>query len=197
MAYIFTTCQVRCAAWADSRLELSSLRSFMHAFAMRLEMSVDTEHHISFTLKESEAGHALQELGMREAKDVQPAGDWFAAEVNVPQDVAVLNFVVQYYEHFDNNYGQDFKAAVQFDAEGRSVSPSHPCVYDRLLSYNLLKSSLRHRLVLVTLRSGAPAIPCVATLSASHMCASAVQCYLVCCSAHFVCVVGYDPRRRA
>ena len=59
---------------------------------------------------------------MSEAKGVRPAGDWFAAEVDVPVDVAVLNFVVQYYEHYDNNYGQDFKAAVQVDSAGRSVA---------------------------------------------------------------------------
>ena len=61
---------------------------------------------------------------MSEARGVQPAGDWFAAEVDVPQDVAVLNFVVQYYEHYDNNYGVDFKAAVEVDSEGRSVTLS-------------------------------------------------------------------------
>ena len=61
---------------------------------------------------------------MSEAKGVQPAGDWFSAEVDVPQDVAVLNFVVQYYEHYDNNYGLDFKAAVEVDSEGRSVALS-------------------------------------------------------------------------
>ncbi len=67
---------------------------------------------------------------MSEAKGVQPAGDWFAAEVDVPQDVAVLNFVVQYYEHYDNNYGVDFKAAVEVDSEGRFVALSqcyHSC----------------------------------------------------------------------
>ena len=56
---------------------------------------------------------------MKEARGVKPAGDWFTAETDVPPDVAVLNFVLQYYEHYDNNYGQDYKAAVQFDAGGR------------------------------------------------------------------------------
>ena len=64
---------------------------------------------------------------MSEAEGVEPAGDWFAAELNVPVDVAVLNFVVQYYEHYDNNYGQDFKAAVQVDSKGRSVALSQCC----------------------------------------------------------------------
>lgn len=56
---------------------------------------------------------------MSEAGGVEAAGDWFDADVDVPSDVAVLNFVLQYYEHFDNNYGQDYKAAIQFDAKGR------------------------------------------------------------------------------
>ena len=61
---------------------------------------------------------------MSEAKGLKPVGDWFAAEVEVPMDVAVLNFVVQYYEHYDNNYGADFKAVVQVDPEGRCVHPA-------------------------------------------------------------------------
>ena len=59
---------------------------------------------------------------MKEAHGVKPAGDWFTAETDVPPDVAVLNFVLQYYEHYDNNYGQDYKAAVQFDAGGRCAT---------------------------------------------------------------------------
>ena len=73
---------------------------------------------------------------MSEARGVQPAGDWFAAEVNVPQDVAVLNFVIQYYEHYDNNYGLDFKAAVEVDSEGRSVALSRCCYCHRVLLAN-------------------------------------------------------------
>ena len=56
---------------------------------------------------------------MSSAAGVREPGDWFTAEAAVPPDVAVLNFVVQYYEHFDNNYGLDYKAAVQFDSHGR------------------------------------------------------------------------------
>ena len=61
----------------------------------------------------------LQEITMSSAAGVREPGDWFTAEAEVPPDVAVLNFVVQYYEHFDNNYGLDYKAAVQFDSHGR------------------------------------------------------------------------------
>ena len=56
---------------------------------------------------------------MSSATGIREPGDWFTAEADVPPDVAVLNFVVQYYEHFDNNYGLDYKAAVQFDSHGR------------------------------------------------------------------------------
>ena len=56
---------------------------------------------------------------MSSATGVREPGDWFTAEAAVPPDVAVLNFVVQYYEHFDNNYGLDYKAAVQFDSHSR------------------------------------------------------------------------------
>ena len=68
---------------------------------------------------------------MSEARGLRPVGDWFAAEVQVPVDVAVLNFVVQYYEHYDNNYGADFKAAVQVDSEGRCVHLLQSCACSR------------------------------------------------------------------
>ena len=61
----------------------------------------------------------LQEITMSSATGVREPGDWFTAAADVPSDVAVLNFVVQYYEHFDNNYGLDYKTAVQFDSHGR------------------------------------------------------------------------------
>ena len=71
---------------------------------------------------------------MSSATGVREPGDWFTAEADVPPDVAVLNFVVQYYEHFDNNYGLDYKAAVQFDSHGR-------CDIVRHLSAGLLTHS--------------------------------------------------------
>lgn len=39
----------------------------------------------------------------------------------MPAAAAVLNFVIQYYEHFDNNNGADFKVAVQLPAGATSV----------------------------------------------------------------------------
>ena len=45
-------------------------------------------------------------------------GDWWAAELDVLPDAAVVNFVVQYYEHFDNNEGQDYKAVVEHQGGG-------------------------------------------------------------------------------
>ena len=46
------------------------------------------------------------------------AGDWWAADFDVLPDAAVVNFVLQYYEHWDNNEGQDFKAAVEHQGGG-------------------------------------------------------------------------------
>ena len=45
-------------------------------------------------------------------------GDWWAADLDVLPDAAVVNFVLQYYEHFDNNEGQDFKAVVEHQGGG-------------------------------------------------------------------------------
>ena len=45
-------------------------------------------------------------------------GDWWAADVDVLPDAAVVNFVLQYYEHFDNNEGRDFKAVVEHQGGG-------------------------------------------------------------------------------
>lgn len=35
--------------------------------------------------------------------------EWWEALVPIPSDAAVLNFVVNYFEHFDNNDRKDFK----------------------------------------------------------------------------------------
>lgn len=59
-----------------------------------------------------------QEIIMEKATGVSEEGDWWAAEFDVFPDAAVINFVVKYYEHFDNNEGQDFKALVELDAGG-------------------------------------------------------------------------------
>ena len=55
---------------------------------------------------------------MDKATGVSQEGDWWAVEFDVLPDAAVINFVVKYYEHFDNNEGQDFKAVVELDALG-------------------------------------------------------------------------------
>ena len=38
-----------------------------------------------------------------------PVGDWWKAGFTVPGHAAVLDFVVQYYEHYDNNDGANYK----------------------------------------------------------------------------------------
>ncbi|CAL8465412.1 g4948 [Coccomyxa elongata] len=62
-----------------------------------------------------------QEVIMEKATGVSQEGNWWAVEFDVFPDAAVINFVVKYYEHFDNNEGQDFKALVELDALGGSL----------------------------------------------------------------------------
>lgn len=38
-----------------------------------------------------------------------PQAEWWEALVPIPDDAAVLNFVVSVYDHYDNNDRQDFK----------------------------------------------------------------------------------------
>ena len=38
--------------------------------------------------------------------------DWWSADVEVPLEAAALNFVVNYYDHYDNNDRQDHKINV-------------------------------------------------------------------------------------
>lgn len=59
-----------------------------------------------------------QEVIMEKATGVSLEGDWWAVEFDIFPDAAVINFVVKYYEHFDNNERQDFKALVELDAVG-------------------------------------------------------------------------------
>eukprot|EP00884_Botryococcus_braunii_P007192 jgi/Botrbrau1/16474/Bobra.0142s0068.1 len=47
-----------------------------------------------------------------EKADSKDEGDWWAAAIEVPEDAAVINFVIQYYDHYDNNGGLDYKVAV-------------------------------------------------------------------------------------
>ncbi len=51
-------------------------------------------------------------------------GDWWQAPVDVSEGAAVLNFVIQYYEHFDNNGGLDYKICVGLP-EGFECAPPH------------------------------------------------------------------------
>jgi hypothetical protein len=72
-----------------------------------------------------------QELVFQKADNASEPGDWWAAEFDVLPDAAVINFVIKYYEHFDNNDGQDYKALVQLDESGgycRHILSSDPSV---------------------------------------------------------------------
>ena len=46
-----------------------------------------------------------------------PEGRWWSAEVSPPLDAVVLDFVAFFYEHFDNNEGANYRAAVTFDPQ--------------------------------------------------------------------------------
>jgi len=46
-----------------------------------------------------------------------PEGRWWSAEVSPPLDAVALDFVAFSYEHFDNNGGANFRAAVTFDPQ--------------------------------------------------------------------------------
>lgn len=45
-----------------------------------------------------------------------PGGLWWVAEVPVPRDSVVLDFVVYFYDHFDNNDGANHRARVTYDS---------------------------------------------------------------------------------
>jgi starch synthase len=47
--------------------------------------------------------------------------EWWQAVVQVPESAVALNFVVNYYEHFDNNNSADYKIAVELPATAKSV----------------------------------------------------------------------------
>lgn len=40
-------------------------------------------------------------------------GEWWEAEIEIGETDVSLDFVFQYYEHFDNNQGRDYKALVE------------------------------------------------------------------------------------
>jgi starch synthase len=47
--------------------------------------------------------------------------EWWQAVVQVPESAVALNFVVNYYEHFDNNNSADYKIAVELPSTAKSV----------------------------------------------------------------------------
>ncbi len=48
-----------------------------------------------------------------------PPGDWYEAEISIPIEAAAINFVINYYEHYDNNKSKDHKILVALP-EGRT-----------------------------------------------------------------------------
>lgn len=56
------------------------------------------------------------------SKGVASKGEWWAAEVTIPETAVVLDFVINYHEHYDNNGGKDYHAATQLPARGAATS---------------------------------------------------------------------------
>jgi len=65
------------------------------------------------------------EMQRAPASSAKSTGDgtaeWWQAVVDVPESAAALNFVVNYYEHFDNNNAADYKIAVELPSNAKSV----------------------------------------------------------------------------
>lgn len=40
--------------------------------------------------------------------------EWWVADMQVPYEAAAVNFVVNYFEHYDNNDRQDYKLKVGY-----------------------------------------------------------------------------------
>jgi Starch/carbohydrate-binding module (family 53) len=71
----------------------------------------------------------LQDIIMtRAAEAPQDAPDapaeWWEASLEVPPTAVVANFVLQYWEHFDNNSGADHRILIDFDPT--QFSCAHP-----------------------------------------------------------------------
>lgn len=50
-----------------------------------------------------------------------PTEEWWEAMYTVPMDAVVLNFVLTYFEHYDNNEQRDFKALVELPSSAQSL----------------------------------------------------------------------------
>jgi len=65
----------------------------------------------------AKAADAAAEAPAAAAPAPAPANeDWWEAEVSVPLDAAALNFVMNYYEHYDNNGQKDYKVKLALPA---------------------------------------------------------------------------------
>ena len=42
-----------------------------------------------------------------------PGYDWWSAELSLPAEAAAVNFVINYYDHYDNNNQKDHKLNVR------------------------------------------------------------------------------------
>ncbi|KAL4420307.1 hypothetical protein ABPG77_001397 [Micractinium sp. CCAP 211/92] len=56
-----------------------------------------------------------------EEEPVQAAEEWWEALYTVPIDAVALNFITNYYEHYDNNGQKDFKALVELPSKAASL----------------------------------------------------------------------------
>lgn len=55
-----------------------------------------------------------------------PGECWWVAEVTLPLDAVVMDFVVHYFKHFDNNNSSDHRALVSYDTQHAKCVPTLP-----------------------------------------------------------------------
>ena len=64
----------------------------------------------------AELSVAAAELSVAAAVAADDKEEWWEAEVNVPMEAAAVNFVVNFFEHYDNNNTKDYKILVSLPA---------------------------------------------------------------------------------
>ncbi|KAI7836090.1 hypothetical protein COHA_010018 [Chlorella ohadii] len=79
------------------------------------------------------AWKGARDIQLKRVPTVKADEEWWEALVPIPSDAAVLNFVVNYFEHFDNNDRKDFKALVELPPKFKTVEAWADSLYDELL----------------------------------------------------------------
>ena len=76
---------------------------------------------------DSQQGSVFRRMQMERLDAPAAPGEcWWVAEVTLPLDAVVMDFVVHYFTHFDNNNSGDHRALVSYDTQHATCVPSHP-----------------------------------------------------------------------